>query len=231
MKIGSLHTPQYAGKQFYGGLGSRKKPIPFPVTIDEILPLSSYYPEPYQTLFLATYIYGARIGETIALNKRDLQRTQDDDGRAVLVASILTEKNRINPLRRIPAILGGDNLTPFQTEEAKITEHVHAYSEYAKDKLFPNVTRQTAFNHFSEQSINVTALVTQPEPEIVELNDFKLHPHYLRHVRLTHLREEYNYDTADLMLYAGWTDTRPAAVYIQLDWRHLAAQMKRRVTR
>jgi len=212
-------------RTFYGGLGTRKKPIPFPVPIDEIKPLSEYYPEPYDTLFLTCYLYGCRIGEALNLDKNHLKINNDSYGRKVLVATILTEKNRINPLRRIPAILAGETLNPFQQEETKIAEHIHEHQETSEKKLFPNITRQKAYNHFSEQKIEVMALQTEPNTKMIRIPQFKINPHFLRHCRLTHLREQYHYDSGDLMQYAGWTDTRPAAIYIQLDYKHLADAM------
>ena len=205
------------------------KPVPFPVPVDEIVPLSEHYDPPYDILFLTCYLYGARIGEALQLNKNDLV-TSHDSGRDMLVATLVTEKNKHTPLRVLPAILSGNDLNPFQEEEAKITEKLQEYNSALETKaeLFPGITRQLAYNNFARQEIEVKAIATHPERKIVELENFKLHPHYLRHVRLTHLVTEYDYSIARLMRYAGWSDPRPAAVYLQLNWRSLAKGMEAR---
>lgn len=211
-----------------GELLNAKKPVPFPIAIDEVATLAGGYPQPYATLFRVCYLYGARVGEALHLCGKDFNLTKDSYGRPALVAHILTEKNRKTPLRVIPALAGAkDSLTPFQQVEVGITKDVLAYLEGVKneDMLFPSITRQLAHYYFSKQAVDVRALIPA-EKKIIDLPGFKLHPHYLRHVRLTHLVEEYGYSHVALMQYAGWTDIRPAAVYLQLDWRHLAEQMK-----
>jgi len=47
-------------------------------------------------------------------------------------------------------------------------------------------------------------------------------PHWLRHIRLTHLTHNRNYNTLDLMKVAGWTDIRMASVYIMTRWQDIA---------
>jgi len=46
-------------------------------------------------------------------------------------------------------------------------------------------------------------------------------PHSLRKIRLTHLVQFENYDDQRLKLYAGWTDSRPAAYYVRLTYQDL----------
>lgn len=203
-----------------------RKPIPFPIAINEIEPLAQLYPEPYDMLFRVCYLYGARIGEALTLRYSDLKLTRDNYGRDILTAHILTEKNKRTPFRVLPAIAGGVNLTPFQKEEAKITAKLLAALPDAREGLvFPGITRQLAHYYFNKQAIAIRAFLMS-ERRIIDLEEFRIYPHYLRHCRLTHLVEEYGYDHIKLMQYAGWTDVRPASIYLQLDWHNLAEAMK-----
>ncbi len=53
-----------------------------------------------------------------------------------------------------------------------------------------------------------------------------IHPHLLRHSRLTHLVREHGFNQFDLMRFAGWSDPRPARAYIHLEWRDYAGKLK-----
>lgn len=55
-----------------------------------------------------------------------------------------------------------------------------------------------------------------------------LKPHWLRHLRLTHLTIDYGLTDQDLKQYTGWSDSRPANVYVHLNWANLANKMRKR---
>lgn len=46
--------------------------------------------------------------------------------------------------------------------------------------------------------------------------------HFLRHLRLTHLKILHGYDALDLKNFVGWKDTRPATIYVHMDPTALA---------
>lgn len=104
----------------------------------------------------------------------------------------------------------------------------------------------------------IPILVTKKEHEIVEflarylqsqvsetdyLWDFKrnwagqivrsgtgLFPHFLRHLRLTHLVTEYSFGAPELTQFTGWTDFRPATHYVHLDWKNIAKKIREAAT-
>lgn len=62
--------------------------------------------------------------------------------------------------------------------------------------------------------------------------DPKIHPHSLRHYRLTHLAEYYGFDQLDLLTLSGWTASggmgRGAAMldtYLHLDWKRYFSKL------
>jgi integrase len=57
------------------------------------------------------------------------------------------------------------------------------------------------------------------------LRKYGYNPHYLRHIRLTHLVQIYGYTDQELKEFAGWTDSRPATNYIKLNWSDLRRKM------
>jgi len=50
-------------------------------------------------------------------------------------------------------------------------------------------------------------------------------PHWLRHIRLTHLVTIYDMNEALIRKFAGWTDTRPAKHYMELKWTDILQKM------
>jgi len=46
---------------------------------------------------------------------------------------------------------------------------------------------------------------------------FKMNPHFIRHIRLSHLVIIYEFNEQALIRYAGWTDGRPAKHYIEMN--------------
>ena len=55
----------------------------------------------------------------------------------------------------------------------------------------------------------------------------ELFPHYLIHLRCTHLATDYGFTDMQLMKFRGWTDTRPAKVYTHLNVDDLVEKMKK----
>jgi len=67
--------------------------------------------------------------------------------------------------------------------------------------------------------------------------DPDVHPHSLRHYRLTHLVEYFGFDPYDLTIYAGWKfgtglkgSSGPIDVYLHLDWRRYFGKLLRKVS-
>ena len=56
---------------------------------------------------------------------------------------------------------------------------------------------------------------------------FGINPHYLRHCRLTHMVQLYNYSIPQLIEFAGWSNSAPAMRYIHLDWRDQAEAIRK----
>jgi integrase len=53
------------------------------------------------------------------------------------------------------------------------------------------------------------------------LEETGFNPHWIRHLRATHLVTVYDFNEQELIKYMGWTDSRPARFYMQLKWSDL----------
>lgn len=138
-----------------------------------------------KALFSILYWSGRRISEILALTRNDIRKRKMEDGRMVFVArfKILKKKKE----------LWIDTIVP----QNPITELFYEYIYFLDraqftGKLFP-ITSQ-----------RVRQICTQMIP------DTKLH--WFRHVRCTHLGEDYT--EGELMAYMGWDSLSTAKTYI-----------------
>lgn len=198
----------------YTSIHTRKKPVPFPLEMVELVEAAKYYKPPYDDLFRVLYLFGLRISEALLLKPTDFKHREHEE-EEYLICNTITEKNRQQPFRV---------LTALQTyEDKQMVEEVNMFLENVEPgkRLFTNVpSRFAAAWHFRQQEVDVQA-IDYKSKQMMYLEGFKLHPHYLRHCRLTHLVTEYDYDVVQLTQFAGWTDFTPAMIYLQLNWRNL----------
>jgi integrase len=110
-----------------------------------------------------------------------------------LLISLPTLKNRLHPRRIIPI---------HRKNESWVIEPILKWKELCDtDKLFNFSSRRA--RHLIQKEL-------------------KVHPHFLRHSRLTHLVKIWQFDSHRLQLFAGWSNPKPAQVYVHLDWKDIA---------
>lgn len=208
--------------QFSYGVGAgfekRKKPVPFPLPVDELEYMAGDYAEPYKHLYIQMYKFGQRVGEALATKKEDITFEQHGS-KEVMVLTSLTEKNKQMPFRVLPCLV----------DDPLAREFAYWVKEHDRGKLYPKITRQLAYHYisrFGKATFPVMALVphhgeTKKRQWSMEQVTYKMHPHYLRHCCLTHKVLYDRYDLIKLMQYAGWSTPTPAMVYVHLNWREL----------
>ena len=164
--------------------------------ITETIPLLSLKPWRDVPLFALLYGTAARVGEFLQIRARDIE-IQEIGNSEFLVVSLITEKNRRKPIRRVPISIEKENW---------ITEPILEYVDGLEPDypLFQLSTRRI---------------------QQLSKKYFQVHPHFLRHSRLTHLVQIYNFNDRELVQIAGWTDSKPAQVYVHLRWSDLAMKM------
>lgn len=199
-----------------------KKPVPFPISISEIMRISGKFEGPksrsLKALYYGLFLTGCRISEILS-HKPESYTVEDlKDGRRVLLCTTKTLKNKRVPFRRVPI--------PMYGLEKDMAEY---YLEFilSREEGEPlwKMKRKTVGYHFRKINIPTQGYIWNPKG-IVELPNFKLHPHYLRHSRLTDLVVRYDYGPNELMQFAGWSDLRQMRVYVELDWKRLLKPME-----
>ena len=206
-------TPMQTTKKHQSS--ERVKPIALPISFKEIEHVSKHLKNDgeYYYLFLCCYLFGLRVTEALNLKRGDFEIKED-----VLNVKVNTLKNRRTPIRILPCYLYGKEQGMVQ----ELIDHIVSIQDYSQ-KLF-SVTRQRAYNHFTETIEYPVRAIDPRTRRFIDIT-FKVHPHYLRHCRLTHLVTEYNFDLMRLIQYAGWTNSNPATIYVSMDWSSLATPL------
>lgn len=199
-----------------------KKPVPMPVSKETLWDLSQdFKTERDLSLFCFLYLSGARISEGLKLHTTDVERLGKTENNVFGIAEnikyavvrLTTLKNRQLPYRKLP--IANPNCKIEQMMLACFMNRVTA----STDLVWPNYSRHHACMNFRKITFPITAYKGK---ELIHLDKFHLHPHYLRHCRLTHLVTEYNINTFKLQKWAGWASLKPALYYLSLNWRDLS---------
>jgi len=143
-----------------------------------------------RALFIMLYLTAGRISELVyELKKKDLN-IQYKRGRTVLLITMPNKKHKVRHFKDIPI--------PLDKEEV-LLELLNQYLKTIGDNdvLF-DFGRTYAY---------------QMIRKYVGCNN-----HWLRHVRLTHLVVNHDFNEQLLIRFAGWTNSMPAQKYMELRW-------------
>ena len=191
------------------------KPVPEAMTMSQLAELGERYDNPQdRALFYFCYLTGARISEALDVTPGDIEKHRNEKLGEYLTVRLLTRKNRRAKIRDVPV--------PMQQLEKTMVSYVNKWVSVSEGSIFPGLSRTNAWNRLSRIKITVRAIHGK---EIIQDLNKGVNPHYLRHCRLTHLVQHYGFNELQLMRFAGWTNTRPAIVYVHLNWMDLAKVM------
>jgi integrase len=160
-------------------------------TIEQIKEMALSVPdERIRALFVMGYLTAGRISEIIEIQKKDL-KPEKVDGRDVLLIRMINRKNRKIKHKEIGI--------PIDTN----LELIKILGTYLNtltplDLLFPFSTAR-ARKLFKQH--------------------YNINPHYLRHVRVTHLVRDYELDPYSIEMIAGWSNLLPLEAYKHLKWK------------
>ena len=159
-------------------------------------------------LFVLTYLTAGRLQELVRYKgrykkkgeerssiRRDDIKIEERMGRSILLINLRNEKHLKKHRKNIPVPL---DISENQVFFSLISGYLDTLE---KDEELFSIGYKRGYVILSK--IN------------------RWNPHWLRHIRLTHLVTIYNYREHQLMLYAGWSDNRPARHYLELRWEDL----------
>lgn len=180
-----------------------------------------------RALAACMYSTAARISEVLGDKKKDRPALQygaveykSADKHRYAEVRLTTLKNRQKGLRFVAVPM----FIPIEVQIWTLFSNIY---EHRIDTIFkkyntPNA-RITVWNKFSSR-ISFVCDVMDLHTKRMEQKEVRLHPHLLRHFRLSHLVTLYNYNPFQLQEFAGWSDTRQASVYVSLSSANLAQQ-------
>ncbi|MHA1626697.1 MAG: tyrosine-type recombinase/integrase [Candidatus Asgardarchaeia archaeon] len=138
------------------------------------------------------YLTGARISELLSLRRGDIEEDKVGDVEFLFV-NLITLKRKKGVEQRVVEI------PKFEISNETLE---YIYSKGEDDLLF-------------ESSRNKGKPISRIHAwRIIKSISKDLYLHLMRHCRLTHLVNKYNYNELELMRFAGWTNTNPAKFYM-----------------
>jgi integrase len=187
-------------------------------TVEDIIDMAnSMDNDAKQCLFVLAYLTAGRVEELVrykgfdttfdkegkgkktlngierpSIKKGDLQIVQEQ-GRNILLINLKNLKNKTRKRKDIPVPLDiKENAILYNM----IIDYLNQFG--MEDELLP---------------------INYPYAYSILIKFFN--PHFIRHIRLTHLVTKYGYREEQLIRYAGWSDSRPAKNYIEMNWKDL----------
>jgi len=152
----------------------------------------------HRALFILAYLTAGRIREVLSLTREQFKIEKIGVRKVLTIRHMLNEKNRKRHTKTFHI--------PIDKERALVNPILsYLNTKERKERIFPFKTRQRAWQI---------------------LKQYGIFPHYLRHIRLTHLVTIYGFTDQVLVRFAGWTDSQPAQYYIELKAEDILDKMK-----
>lgn len=152
-----------------------------------------------RALFVTLYLSNSRVSEIVKrLRRMDIKQTDVEGEPFLMFTHLFTCKNKQHPERNIPIKIERER------ELVNVLAEYLALFDTGEAILF-DMTKQRAWQLMKRMCGQRT--------------------HYIRHTRLTHLVTEYGLTETALTKMAGWSNSKPAVVYIHLGWKDIAKMM------
>jgi len=202
---------------------ANKKPVPFVLNTEKLYKKINNNPDlkndlgtPYkrEALFLA-YLTGARASELLRVKPMDFEGHGDN-----VTVLLLNEKKRRGAIYRKIPLRTKHKYDGLMLKRVTWLVNKQILNGKEKEPLWP-VTRSTLWRW--AQKINlVTQATNERERKIIDVYEFRMFPHYLRHCRATHFVNIFRVDAFTLQGLMGWTSPEMARVYVKFDWKTAA---------
>jgi len=143
-----------------------------------------------RALFIMLYLTAGRVSEVIRDVKKKNIQLQYKHNRAVMLINMPNRKHRTRHFKDIPIPLDKEGvLIKYLNEYLKTLYMEDILFKFGKIRAYQLIRGATGFNN-----------------------------HWIRHLRLTHLVLNYDFNEQLLVKFAGWTNSLPAKEYMEIRW-------------
>jgi integrase len=155
-----------------------------------------------QELAATAYATGSRVSELNQIKKSDIQINPNNKN-YLTINCIVLKKNRKNKTRRTH-----ERQALVRVDETWLTTPIlnRANSLTNPDDLLFNLSRATIWRKLTQGVI---------------INGVQINPHGFRHLRATHLRKYFSFDSYQLQKFFGWSSIAPSSFYVGLDTKEI----------
>jgi len=171
--------------------------------------------------FIMSYLLGSRVSETISIRRGDCE-VITKDGVEFLDITVKTEKTAEGKKdwRTVPIPLNG-------IEHSMVMQVLDFMKLFTSPEKLFNVSRFTAYRWMKKVDFGAMFLKT-PKNERIRVQSWYGYPHYLRHVRASHLARYYDFKEREQMLYFGWSSPSMPARYSHVEHDDLILAYKKK---
>lgn len=163
-----------------------------------------------RALICFLYLTGARISEALQVTKNDIEEREG----YILINLPTLKKYKILGKTTLPD--GRKKLLTQRDIQRRVVPINPARDQEFLDHIIG----------WFQAQVNITLFGFKSRIRAWQiLHRYDLFPHYLRHLRLTHLVTERNFTDQDLIKFTGWADSKPAKYYIHLRWEDIAKKV------
>lgn len=161
----------------------------------------------HRALFYCLYLTAGRISEVLDLTKESF-KAETIDGKGVILAELPNLKSSKRPFRIVP-LFGSHG-------EKDMIRFVLAYiNSLKREKLF-TFSRTSGGNYLRTVTIHIR--VQDPKTrQFINDYPFRIHPHWLRKSRATHLHSIYGFDAYHIKEFGAWSSLNSTLPYIEAD--------------
>lgn len=186
---------------------------PHQPTVQDMIRLARNIPSyRNRALFSLAYLSAGRISELLG----KFQKRKD-----------------IDPKVWIPLAKKHIYLNKVKNKECLIIELPNLKNRRKKNKTIPiPLTSEPEFIGMIVEFLNEIEDVHEPLFNFTRQMAYKIiktetgiNPHYIRHIRLTHLTVNNDFNESRLQIMAGWSDSRPAKHYVHLKYTDLVDKL------
>lgn len=234
----------YQLEQLKKEMGARKTPIPDPLgNIEKVYEFGENYGitrdgHDIRFAYYFLYLTGQRVSEFLQTRIEDVKLKWINGEKSLVVDSVTLKNRNINrrainiPLeKKYPEYDMAKYVFDYIRKRPNTDFVMADFVRVRKNKdghYIPHTdSGRKRIHYYMSKKLPYKIRAVNPSSKARILINYKMHPHYLRHCRATHMVLYYNFDLYMLMQMFGWSDPKTASIYAVMNAIPIAEQMQK----